>query len=429
MKKFAKALLRIIRTTTALALLAGAFFVCSGFSTRLPRGVVINGVDVGGLTRSCAARVLRGEIERGLSGKNLKVYAGNRAYGYAFPEIYYADAFDEELPKISAKGEYFVPVNYYLNGAESVVDYICRDCERQVVEPYATFNLDGAPFTYYEGADGIKANRQKLLEDISASVNGGWEDVHAQLSPVERTQNLSDIKGRTVKLYSFTTYFDSSNAERTANIRLAASKINGTVVNAGECFSFNAAVGARTEENGFRRAKIIEDGKFVLGVGGGVCQVSTTLYNAALLSGMDIAEYHPHSLAVSYVAPSRDAMVSGNYCDLKFVNNRKTPIYVRMKCIQGSICCTFYGESDDCKYSFISEVLETLPRPDDETVEGDEDKILSYGKEGLKSCGYLVKEKGGVQEITLLRKDSYSPVAGVRQVKRKDGGEEIEPEN
>ena len=429
MKKLTRFIFKFIGTTTALAFIAGAFLLCSAFTPRLPRGVFVNGVDVGGLTRSCAARVLRNAVEEGLNGKILKVYAGNRAYGYAFPEIYYADSFSEELDAITAKGEYFLPVFYYLNGAESVADYICRSCERQVTEPYAVFNYDGEPFTYYEGNDGLSADKDKLLEDISLSLNGDWEDIYVELSPVERKQDMSAVKKRTVKLYSFTTYFDCSNVERTANIRLAASKLNGTVIGAGERFSFNKAVGARTEENGFRRAKIIEDGKFVLGIGGGVCRVSTTLYNAALLSGMEIVEYHPHSLAVSYVPPSRDAMVSGNYCDLQFVNNRKTPIYVRMKCIQGSICCTFYGESDDCKYSFISEVLETLPRPDDETVEGDEDKILSYGKEGLRSCGYLVKEKGGVQEITLLRKDSYSPVAGVRQVKRKDGGEEIEPEN
>lgn len=420
MKTLAKNTVKFILTISALAIFASACFLCAAFSTRLPRGVLVNGVNVGGLTYSCAEKVLRQEVESGLKGKSLRICAAERVYEYTFPEVYYSDNFAEGLKSISAKGEYFLPVHYYLNGAQSVADYICNDCERSVVEPYAVFNYDGEPFTYYEGSDGIKADRQKLLDDISCSVNGEWEEVRVRLTEVKRKDDLTAVKNRTVKLYSFTTYFDASNAERSSNIRLAASKINGTVMPAGERFSFNKTVGARTEGNGFKQAKIIEDGKFVLGFGGGVCQVSTTLYNAAILSGLEIAEYHPHSLAVSYVAPSRDAMVSGSYCDLQFVNNRSTPVYIRVKCTQSSVCCTFFGQSDGYNYSFKSEVVGSIPRPDDEEVEGDEDKILSYGRDGTLSYGYLVKEKDGEIEEELIRKDKYAPVKEIRQVKREE---------
>lgn len=420
MKTLARHTVKLILTISALALFAGALFLCAGFSTRLPRGVTVNGTDVGGLTYSCAEKVLRKDVESGLKDKSLRIYAAQRVYEYAFPEVYYSDNFAEGLRSITAKGEYSIPVHYYLNGADSVADYICKDCERAAAEPYAVFNYDGEPFTYYEGNDGVKADRQKLLDDISSSLNGGWENVKVSLTEVKRKDDLNAVKNRTVRLYSFTTYFDASNAERSSNIRLAASKINGTVISAGESFSFNKTVGARTRENGFKQAKIIEDGKFVLGFGGGVCQVSTTLYNAALLSGLEIAEYHPHSLAVSYVAPSRDAMVSGSYCDLQFVNNRSTPVYIRVKCTQSSICCTIFGESDGYGYSFRSEVVGSIPRPDDEEVEGDEDKILSYGRDGTLSYGYLVKERDGELTEELIRKDKYAPVKEVRQVKREE---------
>lgn len=413
MKKF-------ILSISALAFFAGAYFTFSGFAARLPRGVIVNGTDVGGLTYSCAARVLRSGVEEELKGKTLHIYAAERIYEYNFPEIYYADNFERELKNVTGKGEYDFPVYYYLNGAESIADYICSDCEKAVEEPYEIFNYDGEPFTYYEGRDGLKADREKLLSDISQSLNGGGEDVNVALSQLKRERGLEEVKARTVKLCSFTTYFDPSNAERSSNIRLAAGKINGTAIPAGRDFSFNAAVGARTAENGYKQAKIIEEGKFVLGYGGGVCQVSTTLYNAALLSGLDIVEYHPHSLAVSYVAPSRDAMVSGNYYDLRFANNRKTPIYVRVKCTQSSICCTIYGESDGFDYSFKSEVTGSIPKPEEERVEGDEDKILSYGKEGIESQGYLIKERGGEEQIALIRKDRYAPIADIRQVKKEE---------
>ena len=411
MKKF-------IFTISALAFFAGAYFIFCGFVSRLPRGVIVNGTDVGGLTFSCAARVLRKDIEEGLRGKTLNIYAAERKYEYSFPEVYYSDNLDSELRQISSKGEYSFPVFYYLNGAESVANYIVADCGKEVEEPSAAFNYEGEPFTYYEGCDGVAADRDKLLEDISVSLNGDWEDVVVSLAPIARKGSLSAVKERTQKLCSFTTYFDPTGVERSSNIRLAASAINGTIIPAGGCFSFNATVGERTEERGYKQAKIIEEGKFVLGLGGGVCQVSTTLYNAALLSGLEIAEYHPHSLSVSYVAPSRDAMVSGNYFDLRFVNNRQTPIYVRVKCTSSSICCVIYGESDGYNYSFKSEVVAAIPKPGEQVVEGDEDKILSYGKEGTESLGYLIKEKDGNRESVLVRRDKYAAVADVRSVRK-----------
>lgn len=411
--------LKILFYAAALAFFAGAYFLCSAFVYRLPRGVSVNGEEVGGLTYSAAEKTLRSAVEEKLKSKKLIVCAGENVYEYAFPEIYYVDDFSYALKRITKKGAYELPVHYYLNGAESIADYVCSDAERAVCEPYCVFNSEGQPFDYYEGCDGVYADRQKLLDDISASVNGGWEKVILSTCAVPRKTTLESVKKNTVKLCSFTTYFDGANAERSSNIRLAASKLNGSILGAGECFSFNGTVGARTEQNGFKQAKIIENGKFVLGYGGGVCQVSTTLYNAAVLSGLEIAEYHPHSLAVSYVAPSRDAMVSGSYCDLKFINNRLTPVYIRAKCTVSSITCTVFGPCDGYEYSFKSELAGTVPRPDDEEVEGDEEKIISYGKDGVISYGYLVKEGGGTREEKLIRKDKYLPVAGVRQVKRK----------
>lgn len=408
-------------TLTALAIFAGACFVFTAFSVRLPAGVVVNGCDVGGMTLLRAERALRDCVERELLGKTLRIYAGERVYEYTFPEIYYSDCFASGLRGIAGKGTYTFPVFYYLNGQERIADYICSGCGREKTEPYAHFNFDGEPFDYCEGNDGVRADREKLLGDISESLNGGDGNVVVKLDYIPRKEDMESVKRRTQKLASFTTYFDNSNFERSSNIRLAAEKINGVIIPAGGGFSFNGTVGARTEQNGFYKAKIIEDGKFVLGVGGGVCQVSTTLYNAAALAGLNITEYHPHSLAVSYVAPSRDAMVSGSYCDLRFVNGRKTPIYLRVKCSQGSICCTVYGESDGWEYSMRTYVTGSVEKPAEQVVEGDEDKILSYGKEGLLSEGYLIKRRGDESIVTLLRRDRYLPTADVRQVKREDG--------
>ncbi len=207
-------------------------------------------------------------------------------------------------------------------------------------------------------------------------------------------------------LCSFTTYFDKDNKDRCHNIRLASKLIDGTKIENGEVFSFNSAVGERTVKRGFKIAKIIKDGEFVEGVGGGVCQVSTTLYNAALLSGCIIREYHPHSLPVSYVAPSRDAMVSGTYYDLKFQNVSGREIYIKSSAGANYVRFTLYGISDGAKYELSTFVTGTIAAGEEQT---DDIALVRAGRDGIISEGYLTVTKNGVTKVRLLRRDKYAP--------------------
>ncbi|MGN0818168.1 MAG: VanW family protein [Candidatus Coproplasma sp.] len=411
MKKF-------IETIVTLALAASVIFFLAGFIGALPSGVTIDGVYVGGTSRGAAVRAVRDALEEKLKSKELVIYADEREYTFRFPEFYYSDNLAELTKSIRRRGDYFSHTRVYLNGEEEVIGGICAEVERAAVEPHAIFNKSGEPFTYLDGADGIKVDAKKLSEDIEISLNGGFEPIYARLNAVPRTLDIESVKRGTVKLCSFSTRFDGSNLPRTANIRLAASKINGTILLPGESFSFNNTVGARTLSNGFQFAKIISGGVFVDGVGGGVCQVSTTLYNAAVLAGMQICEFHPHSLAVSYVAPSRDAMVSGTYFDLKFKNNTKTPVYVRMNADFSGVSCTFYGTDDGVKRTFFSRRVGAVKQPEDKIVEGDEDKIITRGREGAISEGYLTEEKDGKKVTRLIRRDKYGAIGTVRQIKR-----------
>jgi vancomycin resistance protein YoaR len=378
-----------------LALAVSIIFCSVGALFCLPEETYVNGYDVSGLTKNAALSRLISSLEESLRDKELHICAGERIYTYNFPEFYYRQNFAETLKDINRAGEYRSDVYVYLNGEGEIADYICADAYIPKREPQVIFNKTGAPFTYEEEACGAEADRVKLINDIRTSLNGQFEDVHLSVKKINCRGNMLELKKQTQLLYSFTTYFDGDNAGRCANIKLAAQKINGTQVSAGQTFSFNSVVGARTAENGFNIAKIIEGGRYADGVGGGVCQVSSTLYNAAILSGLEIVEYHPHSLGVSYVAPSRDAMVSGNYFDLKFKNNKLTPIYIRMNATFGSVTCSVYGESDGWKYSFVSEI-----------VKGEKDEKES-GQNFLKSLGYVVKERNGIVKKTLVRKDRY----------------------
>lgn len=200
-------------------------------------------------------------------------------------------------------------------------------------------------------------------------------------------------------LSSCTTYFSEENSGRAHNIRLAAERISGIVLSPRESFSFNAAVGERTEENGFREAPVIERGEYVLGRGGGVCQVSSTLFYAALEGGLRVSESHPHSLAVSYLPPSLDAMVS-KWSDLKLLNARSSPVTIEAFCGQGSLTVRLYGTPDGLLYRAESTVLASLPLP-----EGEE------GKEGIVSESFLCVygEGGELISRTRVRKDVYAP--------------------
>ncbi len=393
-----------------LAVSAGLIFLTCAFLGRLPKNITVNGVEVGGRTPTEAAACVRERIEEELKTKSLTVRGKQREYVFTYPEISYKDNLQALLKTVEKGGDYTAEVKYYLNGISEISAYICKDETRAAVTPHAIFNTSGEPFTHVEGEDGVKADRVKLLSDIRASLESGFEDVTVSYGTTKFTGSLDEVKLDTEKLSSFTTYFDGENYDRAHNVRLAAKLINGKVLEVGEIFSFNTVVGARTAARGFKAAKIIENGEFVEGIGGGVCQVSTTIYNAALLAGCEICEYHPHSLAVSYVPPSYDAMVSGNYFDLKFKNTSGKKLYIRATAGANYVRFTIFGRSDGATYEFNSKVTGNIAAP--EEVTGDESAVKE-GRDGIISEGYLTVTRNGIKRTVLLRRDKYAPVKRV----------------
>lgn len=389
------------------AIIAGIIFSCCAFSRGLPSDVFVDGVNVGGMSVSAAIGAIRKNTVENLAGRKLIVSGSGRNYAFAYPEVGFKDDLSKILPSARRGGRYSSGTRYYLNGLDEVVNYISDSEYLPPEEPYAEFKASGAPFSYFAGKDGKAVDKSALKDVIKSSLSDRFEPIKIKYINIYRKKTLSEIKSQTKLLAKFTTDFDGSNVNRSSNIRLAASKLSGLKLLPGEELSFNSAVGARTVENGFLTAKIIENGEFVEGVGGGVCQASTTLYNAAVLAGLEITEYHPHSLAVGYVPPSRDAMVSGSACDLKFKNVSPLPVYIRSRASYGSVTFEIYGKSDGASYSFVSEVTGSVPAPEEFT---DDKSLIKDGKDGLESCGYLEITRGGYTKRTLLRKDRYLPV-------------------
>lgn len=162
-----------------------------------------------------------------------------------------------------------------------------------------------------------------------------------KIYPRVDSELLAEIREK--ELGSYVTYFKKGNKERSHNIDLAAEAINNHVVFPGERFSFNKVVGKRTKERGYKRAPVIVKGELAEDIGGGICQVSSTLYNAVDLKGIKITERYSHSRSVPYVPPGRDATVSWYGPDFSFKNNYNQPILIRATAEEGEMLISIYS--------------------------------------------------------------------------------------
>lgn len=215
-------------------------------------------------------------------------------------------------------------------------------------------------------------------------------------------------------LATFSTRFDGSNYNRNTNIKLAAKKVNGTVILPGEKFSFNTIVGSRTIEAGFKEGTAYIGGKVVPDVGGGVCQVSSTIYNTALLANMQIVERSNHMFTTGYVAASRDATVYYGSLDFVFKNSRKYPIKM-VASANGGVCkVSIYGIKEEKEYEVIiqskitSYINPATIYKEDPTLEEGKEIVEQTAITGCRSEGYkILKLNGKIVSQTLLSKDTY----------------------
>ena len=224
----------------------------------------------------------------------------------------------------------------------------------------------------------------------------------------------------------FTTSFKSSSPERKNNIKTALKQFDGILLEEGELLRFNMVTGERNEKNGYKQAKIISGGTFVSGFGGGVCQVSTTLYNACLLAGLEILEVHNHSLPVSYVEPAFDAMVNSGSSDLVVRNSTSGKVVITTSYNENDCKVKIFGKKGKYKIKRVSEKTKIIPSKV-ERVEKDykkfgledlkinEEKRISYAKDGFYSKGYLeyYDDNGNKVKTEKIRDCKYNPTEGV----------------
>ena len=297
---------------------------------------------------------------------------------------------------------------YCFPALEDTVGEAMSSVRKVPVDAEIRFSPDKSPmFEISRSVPGYSLREMRVYSDIYFALRRGSKRV--MLSPE------ADLPAVTAERLAACTRLRS---------RFSMSRINGRTLMPGESFAFNKTVGRRTEENGFRRAKIIVGGQYTDGVGGGVCQASTTLYNAALLAGMKVTAVSRHSLVPSYVDPSFDAMVNGSGSDLKFVNAGEDPVFIRAVATNGKATAEFYSSELPYKVQLKSVIVKTGERPADtefvdterrytEGMEAGEKIRVSGGAPAVTSEGYVIKVyPDGRCEQTRIRRDEYSPAAG-----------------
>lgn len=218
-------------------------------------------------------------------------------------------------------------------------------------------------------------------------------------------------KAFTDKLSTFSTNYDASNINRNNNLVLAAEKLDGVIVNPGEEFSYNKTIGERTISAGFKEAKAYANGDVVLDVGGGICQLSSTLYNAVLLSNLDVTERHSHYFKTAYVSAGRDATVSWGTVDFKFKNTRKYPIKIQAKAEDGVVTVNLFGikQNDDLTVVIDSKETSVIERKVETVSSGESTR---EGEDGCTSETYKTLLKNGIiVSKTLVSRDTYNALS------------------
>ena len=409
----------------------------------LKDGVLIQGMDLSGMNKEEAVDAVEQYVEETLrpvtvtlltsNNREVQVTAGDLGITWSNPEI-----LDEALA-IGTRGNVITrykllkdlqhePVNYELtfsydiNAINQILTQQCSQYDQQAIN--ASLKRENGVFTVIEGQTGYLLDVEASIDTIYNYMTQEWDlqpctialdvAVDQPKGSVEELSRVTDLIG------SYTTSFSTSGSDRSANVTNGCRLIDGTTLYPGEEFSTYEAVAPFTVQNGYYMADSYLNGKVVDSLGGGICQVSTTLYNAVLRAELEVTQRYNHSMIVTYVDPSADAAIAeSSGKDFKFVNNLDTPVYIEGIIEGKKITFNIYGEetrSSDRKVTYESKVLEVI-NPPGELLYADASQPIGYlVKSDSAHIGYkaqlwkVVTENGVEVERTQVNSSSYKMV-------------------
>ncbi len=289
------------------------------------------------------------------------------------------------------------------------IEKIHDEIYKEVQDAYLTEN----PITIHPEVEGIDFDieeAKKILENDSEQY-----EIPLKITKPNVTMEQIGAEAFPNKISFYSTRYDGGDVNRSTNLELACEKINDVIVLPGETFSYNKTLGERSKAAGYKTAKVYENGEVVDGIGGGICQISSTLYNAVLKANLEIVERRNHQFITSYVEEGRDATVAYGVTDFKFKNSRKYAIKIKASASNGVATIEIFGIKEEVEYqiSFDTKTISTIPYTvkyiDDNTLKTGTEVVKQKGANGIVTETYLIKSLNGqVVSNTLLSKDTYS---------------------
>lgn len=403
-------------------------------------GVYVENIPLGGLTMEEAEEKVAAAVEARTvwavkADCGGEVYEIDNLLSHDTEEVL-AKAFslghegtDEErlsdITLLKRKARYYTVSDFYEEtDLKKAVEKVASKYDVEAEDASLVGYTENGGFEYSEEKKGRQVDQEDLKKKLKEALDSGNYSavLTANVSEVAPEVDVAQAKEMYTCLASFHTEANVNNEDRDHNVKLASDTINNTVLEPGEEFSMNALIGETTEAQGYREAATYSKGQVVPEFGGGVCQVSSTIYNAVVKAGLKTTQRNSHSMTVSYVPLGEDAMIAYSYSDLRFMNNSSGNILVLVDAYGAEVTCYIYGIpilEEGITVEMDSYIEETLPIPEPEYVEDDslapgEEKYKSSGKEGYRVVTDLVTKKDGVEiSREFLHNSTYYPQAPV----------------
>ena len=406
----------------------------SKWDDKIYPNVQVYGVDIGGLNKEEAINKLDENLQKLIIDKKLLVTSGDSTLELNYSELNPKYNIDEIVGNALkyGKDKSLFERNSLIEGNETLelnaeITYDEKQLlafEEKVKESFSVAPKD-AQITISSGSINITNEtigktidenelHQKLIENINGNINEE-KNIEITLKDTNPKIKAEDLKKITGKISNYSSNYKNTGDGRVKNMQIAAETISGTVVMPGEEFSYNALIGDTTPDKGYEKANTYVGDEIVLDYGGGICQVSTTLYRAVMRANIRSTERMNHSMIVSYSEPGLDATVANGYIDYKFVNTYDFPIYMQGYVSGGVVDFSIYGNVEamgNKTYDLISVINEKINPEvvykEDNTLEEGKEEVKSYGMTGYKATAYQITYENGVEvNRELISSDTY----------------------
>ena len=420
-------------------------------------GITIDNIDIGGMSKEEAKAKLEEHLKSEIANKSLHIKVKDQDFELIYsdinPQYDINDAVEQafkfgkdqgvlEKYSIIKKGEVQqVPINFTYD-EEKLKEFEKTIEDKVNVKPKnAQINISNGNISVESESNGKSINIDELDSKIKEALKSNTnETIQLELETTKAKITAEELSKITGPMGSYSSSYGTSAPGRSTNIELATKSINGTILMPGEVFSFNDVVGDRSVERGYQEAGTYVGNKVEPGIGGGICQVSSALYRAAMRANIRSTERTNHSMVVGYMEPGLDATVAYGYLDYKFKNTYDFPIYIEGITAGKVVTYTIYGDPSALngkKYDMTNEILEVHPPETKEVLDPNlpEGERVDEGgaMTGYKVNSYQITYENGVEiSRELISTDNYAKVdsivkVGTMKAEKEEATEPLEP--